>query len=328
MRCLPSTLLSLAEAQDGMFTRRQALDAGATRSEIDYRVGRVLMRPLPTVYAAFTGQLSSRQRLRAAVLYGRIGGDLDIGILGGLAACQVHGLRAAKGFYRVELLLPHRHRIASVGFVDIRRSTRPGDIWRTSGLPVCSPARAVVDAARRITELDAVRGLTAEAVQRGKCTVGALDEELSRGGSAGSRLTRHVLAEVSDGVRSAAEAWLRDLINSSAMPRPVWNADLFAPSGLWLATPDAIWPEAGLIAEVESREWHLSPESWAATMERTNRLSRLGYDVQQFPPSRIKRHPASVVADLRAAYAAGLLRARNLPPLKITIRDVNGECAK
>jgi hypothetical protein len=88
----------------------------------------------------------------------------------------------------------------------------------------------------------------------------------------------------------------------------VWNRDIRDAQGKFIARPDAYWAEAGLIAEVQSREWHLSPEDWAATMRRSNRLSRLGFDVQQIPPSRIARQPGEVASEMRAAYEAGIAR--------------------
>ena len=174
-----------------------------------------------------------------------------------------------------------------------------------------------------MTAIDEVRALTAEAVQRKKCSIRQLEVELTESDSAGSRLPRAVLDEVADGVRSAAEAWLREVIEASALPQPLWNADLLDAQERWLARPDALWPEASLIAEVESREWHLSPASWAATMKRTNVLSRLGYDVQQFPPSRIRREAAGVIAELTEAYELGLLRRDASQRPAVTIRPAD-----
>lgn len=324
MRPFPTTLVETAGHQNGLFTRRQARDAGIADSTLDDCVGHAIMRVLPTVYTTFTGHLTTQQRLRAAALYGRIGGRGTVAILGGLAACHLHGLRAAADAPVVQLLLPHKRRLADSDFVVVRRAASLGSTWQLAGLPVCAPPRAIVDAARRMRRLDQVRELVAEGVQTGKATTDELANELPPGGSAGSRLTRVALAEVADGVRSVAEAKLRQLLAGRGFPAAIWNADLYDEAAGWLARPDAIWPEAALIVEVESREWHLSPADWAATMRRTNRLSRLGYDVQQLPPSRIAADPDSVIADLTAAYAAGLARAHTGARPLVTIRAAGG----
>lgn len=323
MRALPEALSKIAADQDGLFTRRQAKDAGLATTTLDSALGHGLARVLPTVYAAFTGELSLSQRLRAAVLYGRVGGEDTVGILGGMAACHVHGLRAASDFDVVQLLMPRPRELAHSGFVVVRRANTPGKTWRVSGLPVCSPARAIVDASRRFTTLDEARALVAEGVQRRKTTVQEIADELESGGSSGSLLPRRVLAEVDDGVRSVAEAHLHELLERRGFPSAIWNGDLFDIDGVWLARPDAIWPEAGLIVEVESREWHLSPDDWAATMRRTNVLNRLGYTVQQFPPSQISADPDAVLDDLRAAYVAGKVRVNGLPSPDVVIRPTD-----
>lgn len=323
MRSLPKALVNKATSQDGLFTRLQALDAGMKASTLEDQVGHRIVRVLPTVYAAFTGALLPQQRFRAAVLYGRLGGDSTVAILGGLAACHVHGLRAAGAMTvdAVQLLLPRPRELAHSDFVVVRRAAGLGKVWQLSGLPLCSPARAIIDAARPMQNLDDVRALVAEGVQRGKTTVEQIAEELRSGGSAGSRLPRRVLAEVGDGVRSVAEAQLRSLLEARGFAAASWNPDLYDAHDEWLARPDAYWPEANLIAEVESREWHLSPADWAATMRRTNRLNVLGFSVQQFPPGRVLADPDSIVAEISAAYAAGLARMSGGMRSDITLRS-------
>ncbi|GAC1330132.1 MAG: hypothetical protein NVSMB13_18070 [Mycobacteriales bacterium] len=77
-------------------------------------------------------------------------------------------------------------------------------------------------------------------------------------------------------------------------------------AGHWLARPDAWWPEAALVAEVDSREWHLSPADWERTMRRHNRVQAAGLSVLHVSPGRLRHEPAVVLAELRAAYAQGL----------------------
>jgi hypothetical protein len=64
---------------------------------------------------------------------------------------------------------------------------------------------------------------------------------------------------VGDGVRSVAEDEYKDLINRARLPEPMFNARLFTADGTFIATADARWPDAGVAAEVHSREWHLRP---------------------------------------------------------------------
>jgi very-short-patch-repair endonuclease len=73
----------------------------------------------------------------------------------------------------------------------------------------------------------------------------------------------------------------------------------------FLAVADAWWPDAGVAAEVDSREWHLSPDDWAATLARHARMGRHGIVVLHFTPGQIRTKPEQVVTDIRSALLAG-----------------------
>jgi hypothetical protein len=99
-----------------------------------------------------------------------------------------------------------------------------------------------------------------------------LAEELDRGPVQGSARLRRALAEVADGVRSAEEGNLRSLIKRERLPDPMYNPRLYAGEE-FIAVPDAWWREACVAAEVDSRQWHLSPGDWERTLERHARRS-------------------------------------------------------
>jgi hypothetical protein len=64
-------------------------------------------------------------------------------------------------------------------------------------------------------------------VQCGRCTPAELNTELADGSGRGTRLPRDVLLEISDGVRSVAEANARDIAQRSGLPAPMWSAKLY-----------------------------------------------------------------------------------------------------
>jgi very-short-patch-repair endonuclease len=82
----------------------------------------------------------------------------------------------------------------------------------------------------------------------------------------------------------------------------------------FLAAPDCWWKEAGVAGEVDSREWHLSPEDWQRTMERHARMTACGIMVLHFTPSQIRLEPAKVAATIRDALQVGYGRPR--PPVE------------
>ncbi len=172
-------------------------------------------------------------------------------------------------------------------------------------MPGATLPRALIDAARHLPLPDA-RGLLAQALQRSMTTVSLLQAELKQGPSHGSATPRRVLEEVTAGVRSAPEAEFRDLVKTSrVLPKPLWNPRLVDLEGRHLADPDAWWEDAGLIHETDSREWHLSPEHWQATMARHARLTAFGLLVVHNPPSRVRTRPRQLLAELEASYLAG-----------------------
>ena len=96
---------------------------------------------------------------------------------------------------------------------------------------------------------------------------------------------------------------------------PQFNARLYAGTTL-IAVPDAWWEDAGVAAEVDSREHHYNAEDWQRTMQRHDRLVAHGVLLLHFTPRQIRVAPAEVVAQISAALDAGRGRA----PLTITTR--------
>jgi len=306
----PAGLSELIGTQDGLLTRRQASSSGLTRSALQHRVrsGGAWQVVLPGVYATFTGDLTAHQRWMAALLYGG-----KASLLGGPTAATLYGLRQLPRSRTVHLLLPHSAHRASRGFVEVRRTIAmpaPRFFDEMQAVPI---ERAVVDACRVLRDKDQVRALVAEAVQRRKTNVAALRTEMARGGSAGSALIRQVLDEIAEGAHSVAEVVGHDLVRRSRLPPAEWNRQLFTAQGEWLACPDAWWRDAGVVLEIDSQEWHLLPEHWAATMRRHARMTSYGLLVVHVTPRQLRTQPDDVLETLGRTIAQGL--ARPTPPV-------------
>jgi hypothetical protein len=204
----------------------------------------------------------------------------------------------------ITLLIPAGHVRASRAYVTVRPTPRMPELVCYQGpVQFALPERAVADAARELHSFREVRGLVADAVQRGLCRVERLKAELEHGPVRRSAWFRRALAEVADGIRSGAEGDFRDLIRKARLPAPQFNAKLYAGQE-FLAVADAWWPGAGVAGEVESREWHLSPGDWEDTLARSARLTSHGIKVLHFTPGQIRTEPARVIADIRRALAA------------------------
>ena len=307
-------LWALLPIQYGVVARWQALECGLTPRAIDYRLrrGGPWRAMLPGVYLTMTGTPTQEQREIAALLYAGSGSMIT-----GAVAVRRHHLTCA-GLNLIDVLIPADEQRASTGFVRIQRTTRmPDKVHETGAIRFAPPHRAVADAARKMTSFGDVQAVVCAALQRKRCALPLLIEELNEGPSAGSRSLRRALAEVSDGVRSTAEADLKKLIDRSDLEKPLYNARLYTPDGDFIAKPDAWWQRAGVAGEVDSREYHMEAADYRATQMRHNRMESYGINVQHWLPSVIATESRTVLADLRRAIAAG--HARALLPIVTTV---------
>jgi hypothetical protein len=299
--------------QFGVVGRAQALECGVSRGRLDHlvRPGGRWQRILPGVYVVNTGAVSADQRAMAALLYAG-----PKSLLTGAVAVRRHRLQCA-GLNQVDVLVPEDVRVRSAGYVRIVRTGRmPEKFFRTQRIRFAPLARAVADATRPMTSLGDVRALVAEAIQNGRCDVASLVAELNDGPVAGSRLYRVALRECIAGSRSAAEGDLMTLIGRSDLAEPMYNAELYTADGTFLGIADAWWQRAGVVAEVDSRRYHLRPADYARTVTRHNRMAAHGVNVLHFLPDTVKTEPSTVVRSLRGAIRSGTAR----PPLLIVAK--------
>ena len=303
-------LSRILERQLDVITRQQALTAGLTRHALGHRLRpggpwRVL---LPGVYLAMTGTPTTLQQEMAAMLYAGSGS-----VITGTAALRCHHIRGVSSDL-VDVLVPAARKRSDAAFVRLHRTTRmPGRTWRVGPLRYTLLPRAVADAVRGLTSLRDVRAVVADAVQRGDCQVLDLVAELTAGPNAGSALFREVLTDVADGIRSAAEGDLKDLLARSGLPMPLFNASLYDGGGAFVARPDAWWADLGVAVEVDSREWHMSPDDHAKTLARGRRMAKYQIIVLRITPKQIRSEPAEVIGDIRDALEG----ARGRPALNL-----------
>jgi len=300
----------LLEQQFSVASRGQLLGLGMKDTAMQWRVraGGPWQTLLPGVYLSLTGTPDFLQKEMAALLYAGPGS-----LITGPAALMHSGLRSPVALEIVDVLVPGGRQRVSTGFARLHRTYRmPAQVVTMGSLRLVVAARAVADTARLLTELRDVRAVVADAVQRNRCTVPDLAGELRDGPTKGSAMFRSVLGEVAEGIRSTAEGDLRDLIRAARLPTPLFNADLYV-GDTFLARPDAWWPKAGVSAEVDSYEWHLSPADADRTRMRHDLMGAAGIIPLHFSPRQIRRERAEVIRLIKNALASGL----NRPPLPI-----------
>jgi hypothetical protein len=263
-------LATTLSAQYLVISRRQVLALGMTERVLQHRLrtGGPWQRLLPGVFLTVTGTPTTEQKNVAALLYAGAGS-----LLTGTAALRWWGVKAPYTSV-IDVLIPATRQRKEAGFVRIHVTTRmPRQPTIAGPLRLAPVARAVADTARGQTTLAEVRALVAAAVQQGRCTPGLLTVELGNGPTQHSALLRLAVGDIAEGVRSNPEADLKDLIKQAGLPTPAFNAKLYL-GDQFIASPDAWWEQSGLAVEVDSREYHLSPEDHERTLARHARHPR------------------------------------------------------
>ena len=291
----------LLRKQLGVASRQQLISFGVTPAALLHRTraGGPWQRLLPAVYLTVTGQPTTEQQEMAALLYAGPGS-----VLTGPAALRLHGIGNVR-LSAIDVLIPFERKRASCGFAELHRTRRMPKMALMEGeRAFVLAARAVADTVPGLRRLSDARALVAAAVQQRRCTVTELAEEIRRRHTPRDALLRTVLAEVAAGIRSAPEAELRDLVRQSGLPTPMYNPRLYLHEQ-FLAEPDAWWKDAGVAAEVDSREYHLLPADWAYTLSRHDRMTAAGILVLHFTPAQLRTEPQLVVQQISAALRAG-----------------------
>ena len=289
-------------------SRGQLLTLGMTDNAMQYRVRSdgPWQTLLPGVYLSVSGTPSPLQKQMGALLYAGPGS-----LITGAAALMHYNIRTRLDLDIIDVIVPIERQRRSDDFARLHRTTRmPRYSTSVGPLRLAPVPRALADTARQLTCLGDVRAVVAGAVQQGRCTISELAGELGSGPVKHSAMFRTVLAEVADGIRSAAE--LHDLIRAARLPMPLFNPSLYD-GDTFIAKPDAWWPDAGVAAEADSREWHLSPADWDRTRRRHDLMAAAGIILLHFSPRQIRREPQTVAQMLRDA----LIRGLNRPPLPI-----------
>ena len=284
-----------------------------TRHALGYRlrIGGPWQSVLPGVYVAATGKPRTLQLQMAALLYAG-----DGSLITGQAALLHHHIRGPSTEL-IDVLVPATRQRRDAAFVRLHRTIRmPERSWQAGPLRLAPPARAVGDAVRGLINLRDVRAVVADAVQQGRCGIRQLHAELIAGPNLGSALFREALTDVADGIRSTAEADLKDLLTKSKLPMPLFNPSLYD-GGTFIAKPDAWWPEFGVAVEVDSKQWHLSPEDHERTLTRGRRMGVYQIIVLRFTPKQLRTQSAEVIKEIRDTLERASASARGRQPLNL-----------
>lgn len=305
---------ALVSSHERVVTHRMLTSLGVAPSTITARISTrgPWQRLLPGVVLTHRGSPTLRERQLGARAY--VG---QTSVISGPGALLAHGVRSAPAARVVFVLVPVECQRKSFGYLQIERTRRLPRPVTIKGLPFAPLPRAVIDTCRRLDDLDQVRELVAEVVQRRTCSISQLVSEVRGAARQRTGLSRHVLREMSAGIRSVAEARARECFIRRGIPQPLWNVDLTTDDGEFIARPDGYWEDVAAALEIDSMAWHLRPAAYRHTQRRQRDLTARGVLVLPVAPQDILDDEVGFVRGVRAHLAEA---GRRPPPVGILVR--------
>lgn len=263
-------------------------------------------RLAPGIILTTPGPATTDDLMRAALL--RAG---PAAIVTGLHGARLHGLKASAEDEPIHVLIPHSQKVQSHPSITYERTTRLPNPVMINGIPTAPLVRAVIDGARKWKSRALTEGLLVEAIQHGRrCRPAQLLEEIELGSRRGTGLPREILRSMSVDIRSVPELKAFKLLQSSELPAPRWNVQLFDQQGNYVGCPDAWFDDVGLAVEIDSFEFHFTKSGYANTTRRNTRYAMNSVLVVQVLPGQLGKEPQVVLDSISRAYRTAVDRGR------------------
>jgi hypothetical protein len=221
---------------------------------------------------------------------------LDLMTGGSLVACMataadLHGFDTERD-NRIHILDPGVRIRPTAGLMVHQRLGAP--LVRIDGRLATAPAWTAVEVARSLRRPRALATLDA-ALRVEACTIEdlrkAIEEQKGRRGIVNVR----ELLEHADGrAESPMESEARLVFIDGGLPMPELQYEIVDRCGdLWRT--DFAWPDAKVVAEYESMEWHVTPEALRHDRMKVARLQECGYTVVPIVVDDVRGRPRDLV---------------------------------
>lgn len=284
---LRAQITRLADRQEGHVTRRQLLELGATRSWIRDQVLRGYLIPVHAgVYAVGHVPRGARGRAMAAVL--ACGDGAALSHWSAAALWDIAEWPTA-----LEVTAPRRR--SRPGLINHRSTTLTAhDLRRRHGIRVTSPLRTVLDLQPGVSDPRLVR-LVNDRRTRKHLRATAFNELCTRS------VRIHRLLGDSGLTESELEDLFRRFVTRHRLPMPeltVWRQI----AGRWRRL-DAFYPEAGLIVELDSWQFHGDRASFERDRAKDAAALAEGLRTLRGTDRRLRRDGSAEAAIIRRVLA-------------------------
>ena len=296
---------SIAATQRTLITREQLIACGVGRNAISHRLSEGRLRVVfRAVYTMACGELPPLAREQAALL-----ACGDGAFLSHHTAAALWGLRQPQPA-QIDVSVPGR----SCGSRDGLRVHRVSelharDVRRLEGLPISSPARALLELAPELTTRELERALD-EVVIRKLATPNAVKAVLAR--YPARRGCARLTALIDDPrgttmTRSEAEERFLALVRKAQLPAPVANVRIGRHE------VDFVWPSERVIVEIDGYRFHSGRRAFESDHARDAELIAAGWTVLRFTWRAVVDKPETVLVRVAQALTRAAA-ARNAQP--------------
>lgn len=272
MRAIPA----VADAQFGVFSRKQAIDEGWTRSSLLHavRTGE-LSRMRPGVFIATDCLIAGGTAARCVVATVSALLSTPAAVASHASAAVLDGLPVWRLPNRPCLTVVPRY-TGDASDAHLHRAALPTvDLRRDMPLARTSATRTVIDLAREHGIEQAI--VTGDAaLQEGATTISALVACASRCRRwPGIRRAAHAVTLLDGRAESPIESVSRLRLLRTSLPPPDLQPDILSAGGVWLGRPDFYWDDVGVVGEVDGKVKYAGPANNEALWQEKLRQERL-----------------------------------------------------
>jgi very-short-patch-repair endonuclease len=285
-------LADLATRQHGVVSHQQLLGLGFAERWIEARLWEGRLQAVhQNVYAVGHFRLTNRSRWWAGLLaYG------PGAVLSHRTAAVLWGFqRPRRGPIHVTARCGRQGIERRTGIWIHRCKYEAEDVTTRDGFPVTTVARTLLDLAE-VAPFETLKGATEEADRLKLLRLRELERVCERGrGRRALRPVRRLFVELRapDEGRSPLEIRFAVFVREHRLPAPTQNADVLGHE------VDVLWPEAKVIAELDSWEHHSHRAAFERDRARDPKMLIAGYRTIRVTHYRLDREPEQLAAEIR-----------------------------
>jgi very-short-patch-repair endonuclease len=273
-------LADVAAAQHGVFTRKNARQAGLSETEVRLRVERHWIRLHDGVFRAAGAPPTWRGALRAATLAAGTGSAISHRSLAAL-----HELPGGREDLTELTCVRWKRTLQADLVVHESRRLHETDIEILDGIPVTRPERLIIDMASIRPYADYLETLIQAARRKRLITYAstrAMFDRHARRGLKGVAVLRGVLDEwdpESQVTDSDMETLLLQTLRDHGLPEPALQYEVRDALGNLVGRADAAYPSHRIAIEYDSMQEHSDEFQLERDARRRNAFQALGYAI-------------------------------------------------